>query len=523
MTTLLHYPPAAVTSWRDRALPEAGRPAGYGALIDHFDLQVPLPPRLTFIAERHEPEADVSWQVLPRRLKPDDTVEAHLEFALKHEGVFLSILSVLFDVIQPDAVAAFVRESPKGKYTRRTWFLYEWLTGRELDIPDVDGRPAAVDVVDAAQQVALADGALSRRHRVRDNLPGIPAFCPMVRWTDELRSAASANLDLTAREVAGRTHPDVIARAAAFLLLDDSRSSFEIEGERPSRDRAHRWGRAIGEAGSRTITVDELIRLQRIVVGDDRFVETGLRKEGGFIGQRDRRTQNPLPEHISARPDDLESLIQGMLMYDERATFGRVDPVIASAVLAFGFVYVHPFQDGNGRVHRWLIHHVLARAGYNPPELPFPVSAAILRNLSAYRNVLQSYSRPLLDFIEWETTESRTVRVMNETADYYRFFDATAHAEFLYRCVEQTVTEDLPDEIAYLERYDRFAERVQRIVDMPSDTIDLLFRFLDQNEGRLSARARAKEFSKLTSDEVAEIEILFRESLTVNLPGRPLA
>lgn len=210
-------------------------------------------------------------------------------------------------------------------------------------------------------------------------------------------------------------------------------------------------------------------------------------------------------------------------MYDERATFGRVDPVIASAVLAFGFVYVHPFQDGNGRVHRWLIHHVLARAGYNPPELPFPVSAAILRNLSAYRNVLQSYSRPLLDFIEWETTESRTVRVMNETADYYRFFDATAHAEFLYRCVEQTVTEDLPDEIAYLERYDRFAERVQRIVDMPSDTIDLLFRFLDQNEGRLLARARAKEFSKLTSDEVAEIEILFRESLTVNLPGRPLA
>ena len=464
------------------------------------------------IAARHEPEADVDWQVLPRRLKPDDTVEAHLEFALKHEGVSLSVLSALFDVVPPDILAAFVRESPTGKYTRRTWFLYEWLTGRKLDLPDVAGRPAAVDVVDTARQVALVGGELSKRHRVRNNLPGTKAFCPMVRWTDELRRATAARLDQKARDVTGRTHPDVIARAAAFLLLDDSRSSFEIEDEKPSHDRAYRWGRAIGEAGSRRLTVDELIRLQRIVIGDDRFVEPGLRKEGGFVGQRDRRTREPLPEHISARHEDLDDLVQGILMYDETATSGEIDPVIAAAALAFGFIYVHPFMDGNGRVHRWLIHHVLARAGYNPPELPFPVSAAILRNLSAYRNVLQSYSRPLLDFIEWDVNENRNVRVRNETADYYRFFDATAHAEFLYRCVEETVLHDLPEEVAYLERYDRFSEQVQQMVDMPSGTIDLLYRFLEQNGGMLSRRAKTKEFSELTPEEVMAIEGAFRES-----------
>lgn len=510
-TPLQNRPTEAVRRWRDRLLPEPGWPAGYGALIDHYRLRVPTPPRLAMVAERHEPEPAAGWLVLPRRSNPDTTVESHLELALKYEGVNLAVLNALFGEASPDMLAAFVRRSPVGKYARRIWFLFEWLTGRELEISDLESRPRAVPAVDSSQQVGLAEGELSRRHRVRDNLPGTPRFCPMVRWTDELREAAARNLDDRAREVVGRTHPDVIARAAAFLLLDDSRSSFEIEGERPSQSRAQRWGRAIAEAGSRDLTVDELVRLQRIVIGDDRFVDIGLRGEGGFVGERDRRTRDPLPEHISARSEDLRDLLEGIIAYEDRAVPASIDPVIAAAVVAFGFVYVHPFQDGNGRVHRWLIHHVLARAGYHPPELPFPISAAILRNVSSYRHVLQSFSRPLLECIDWEVTERKNVRALNETADYYRYFDATAHAEFLYRCVAETVERDLPEEVAYLEGYDRFVERVQQMVDMPTGMLDLLHRFLRRSDGKLSKRARTKEFSRLTPDEIARIEQAYEE------------
>lgn len=498
--------------WKDRALPEPGWPAGYCALLDHYALQVPQPPYLTMVAERHEPSASSDWQVLPRRLKPDGTVEAHLEFALKYEGLNLSVLKALFETsTSSNTLVSLVRESPTGKYTRRLWFLHEWLTGRRLDIPDLGGRPRAVPVVESSFQVALSGGDLSRRHRVRNNLPGTARFCPMVRWTDDLRGLAAEELDKKAREVVGRTHPDVMARAAAFLLLSDSRSSFEIEGETPPTDRARRWAQAIAEAGSRELTVDELVRLQRIVIGDDRFVHIGLRQEGGFVGPRDRRTRDPLPEHISARPQDLRDLVEGILAYADRATGDGIDPVIAAAVVAFGFVYVHPFEDGNGRVHRWLIHHVLAQADYNPPEFPFPVSAAILRHLSRYRRTLESYSRPLLDRAEWEVTERKNVRVLNDTADYYRFFDATAQAEFLYRCVRETVVHDLPEEVAYLEAYDRFVERLQQIVDMPSDTVHLLQRFLRQNDGVLSQRARMGEFGALTAEEVSEIEQIYSE------------
>ena len=130
----------------------------------------------------------------------------------------------------------------------------------------------------------------------------------------------------------------------------------------------------------------------------------------------------------------------------------------------------------------------------------FPVSAAILDRINEYRKVLESYSQRLLPLIKWKPTEDGNVEVLNDTADFYRYFDATPQAEFLYSCVRKTVEEDLPEEADYLRRYDAFRARVEAIVDMPDRTVDLLFRMLRQNKGRLSKRAREKEFAKLTAN-----------------------
>jgi hypothetical protein len=203
-----------------------------------------------------------------------------------------------------------------------------------------------------------------------------------------------------------------------------------------------------------------------------------------------------------------------------------VDAVIAAAILSFGFVNIHPFEDGNGRVHRYLIHHVLARRGFNPPGIHFPVSAAILEKIDQYKDVLESYSRRLLPLVQWEPTLNGNVRVLNDTADFYRFFDATPHAEFLYACVRKTIEEDLPIETRFLESYDRFRSGVEAIVDMPDRMIDNLLGFLRQNSGRLSKRAREIEFARLTAEEVRRIEELyesaFGEAATTQAPGPPI-
>ena len=215
---------------------------------------------------------------------------------------------------------------------------------------------------------------------------------------------------------------------------------------------------------------------------------------------------------ISTRgPEDLSSLIDGMIAFD-RGPAQALDAVIAAAMLAFGFVYVHPFEDGNGRIHRYLIHHVLAERGFNPPGVVFPVSAAILDRIDDYRQVLESYSRRLLPLIEWEPTPEFNVRVLNDTGDFYRYFDATPHAEFLYGCVQKTIEEDLPAETRFLQRYDDFRRQVEAFLDMPERLIDLLFRFLSQNDGHLSQRARAQEFSELTDEEAQRVETIYSQS-----------
>lgn len=491
---------------------------GYAALVDEFDLPVPLPPRLTAIAERHHPNSTAEWQMLTPRHAPDDSFHGQMEFALKWEGVSLSVLAAMFDEVAEREISEIVREKPTGAYSRRLWFLYEWLTERKLDLPDA-GKVKAVPVLDPDLHFGREDAPLSRRHRVRNNLPGTRTFCPLVRRTAALDDYRKMALDQQAREVIGRTHPDIVRRAAAFLLLEDSRASFQIEGERPSLDRARRWGKAIERAGKRRLTVDELLRLQELVIGDDRFVTLGLRTKGGWLGERDRRTGAPIPDHISARPEDLPELLDGLVDYEDRVAEGELDPVVAAAAVSFGFVYIHPFEDGNGRVHRWLIHHVLARAGYNPPGLILPVSAPMLRNLEQYRRVLESYSKRLLPFIEWQATDRGNVAVLNDTAGFYRFFDATPHAEFLYRCVEETVTEDLPAEVEYLEGYDEFSRRVQdEVADMPDRLIELLTRFLGRNEGSLSKRARTKEFAELSAEEVRRVEELYAECFPDDVP-----
>jgi hypothetical protein len=499
-----------VIRFHGRGLPEPAVPSGYAALIERFDLAVPLPPRLTAIAERHHPAPNLSWLLLTPRHRPPDTLEGQLVFALKWEGIDLGVLAALFKAVEPNEIAAIARATPTGAFARRTWFLYEWLTGRGLDVPD-PGKVRVVAVVDPEQQVGLRKGVPSPRHKVIDNLPGTRGFCPMIRWTPDLRAAVAKGLDARAREIIGRTRKDLVTRAAAFLLLSDSKSSFAIEGERPSSARAARWARAIGEAGAHPITIDELERLQRVVIGDARFVKLGLRDEGGFVGTHDRDTQEPIPDHISARPQDLRDLLGGIIAYDGRAVAGGVDPVAAAAAIAFGFVYVHPFVDGNGRLHRWLIHHVLAAAGYSPPGLVFPVSAAILRRIDEYRIVVESYSAAMLPLIEWRATADNNVDVLNETADYYRYFDATAHAEFLYSCVEQTVEQDLPEEVRFLEAFDKFSFAVKEIVEMPDREVERLRGFLAQNGGRLSKRAREQEFRALNDEEVSRVEALYNQ------------
>ena len=54
-----------VNDLRGRALPETGWPAGYGALIERYRLEVPLPPRLAAVSQSHHPKSSEEWSAGP--------------------------------------------------------------------------------------------------------------------------------------------------------------------------------------------------------------------------------------------------------------------------------------------------------------------------------------------------------------------------------------------------------------------------------------------------------------------------
>ena len=96
---------------------------------------------------------------------------------------------------------------------------------------------------------------------MRDNLLGNKDFCPIIRRTKTLTDFGSRALGGEGERDIGHTGANVVSRAASFLLLADNRASFEIEGEKPPRNRLERWGRAVVQAGKNKLTLDEILRL----------------------------------------------------------------------------------------------------------------------------------------------------------------------------------------------------------------------------------------------------------------------
>ena len=507
-----------VTVFHGRSTPEPGFLAGYAFLIDLIGndthLSVPLPDRLAITTEKHQRYSTDQWQVFTVRHKPKDDLLNHLAFALKYEGVDLYILKRLFQFTKEEPVIQMIKNEPTSQYSRRVWFLYEWLMGTTLDVPDLK-TGTYVEIVNPKLQFA-ATSINSTRHRVKNNLPGTPEFCPMIRRTKHIVHSMAKDLSgLIEKGLKGRNR-ELIQRTAAFLLLKDSKASFAIEGEYPPSLRARNWGKAIGQAGKMQLTMEELERLQDIVIGPKKLKNMGLRVQEGFIGEHDRETFAPIPDHISAKVEDLPALMNGLLETNSLLQGSGYDPVLTATTVAFGFVFIHPFSDGNGRIHRYIIHHILSRMGYTKRGMIFPVSAAILERIDEYQTVLESYSSQRLDLIKWESTSDHNVKIINDTIDLYRYYDLTKQTEFLFDCVEETIMQIIPEELEYLEKYDRMTNYLNERFSLPNTKVDLLIKLLYQNSGKLSRNKRQKEFDDFTDEEVLWIEENFQTFFGLN-------
>jgi hypothetical protein len=498
-------------------VPAGGRPVGYTALVEALDVNRPVAsPAMTFDTQTRQTECD-GWRVVQGRQAPEDTLSGHLAFALKHESLNLAALKAVFQAVGPAPIEDFVREAPNGIVNRRTWFLYEWLLGERLGLPDLSSGNY-VDVLDA-EKYHVADGAMSKRHRVRDNMGGSPAFCPLVRRTEGTDSMRFTGLEGSLADILANTPQTLFRRASGALLFGETKATFDLENARPTKNKLERWARVTAAAGQRPVTEQELTDLQRQVL-DDGFSELGYRTRQNFIGSFDR-SMMASPNLVTPRPEDVRPLMDGVLSWMREAR--HLDPISAAAAATFAFVYIHPLMDGNGRLHRYLAHHVLSERGMGPKGVILPISMSMAEKTDEYRKVLSHFDRWAMPHTKWSHNEHGGVQVHNDVSDLYRFTDMTVETEYLYDCVSRAVYHFFPREIAHLKRVDRAMDGISRIVDMSDDRMRdfLMFCIQEQEAGRTPRlpKKRAKaQFADVAPEDIEKMNELVGRIFGDELP-----
>lgn len=490
-------------------------------LMAHHGLVLVMPlPVLSRIGGRRSTQVvdGITTETFVESMRPSASLRGHLTFHLKHEVPHLELLTRLFAVVDPQELTDWIHDEPSGQYAKRAGFLFEWLTGRVLALRS---EPAGgyVDVIDAQKLVAASpDRAVpNRRWRVRDNLPGTPAFCPMVRQSPEAQQAMALDVPGLLQQLASEFGEDVLMRSAVWMTLRESKSSFAIEGEADQSDRIARFADVLARRtgqGDGPLDQTMLAQLQSEILGKRTSLQQfGVRQSPVFVGEVIRFQE--VVHYVAPPPQDMHAMLQGLATFLERTQGQSV--VMRSAVAAFGFVYIHPLADGNGRVHRFLINDILRRDGAVQDPMILPISSLITSDQAerrAYDRILDEISRPLMSALagqyefapihqSWpDGIRSNFVCHGDDVArPAWRHLDLTRHVIYLSDVLERTIREDMREESRYMRSHAQARAAIKDVVEMPDAQIDRVIRSAQANRGQLS-HVLSKEIPLLSEQGV---------------------
>ena len=492
---------------------------GYGWLIDRFSLAVTQPLRVeTVIGPTRSSVSDgfTERRTVPEALRPDATLAGHLTFALKHEGVHLELLSRLSAVAPVGDLQEWVRAEPTGQYARRSGYFYEWFTGRQLDVPDLT-QGNYVDALDSERELVRPNSTNNTRWRVRDNLLGVRDFCPQVQRTPDLERALILDVRERIARLESKFSAELVLRSAVWLTIKESRASFAIEHEENKLDRIQRFAavmeQRIGQSLD-TLDVPVLESLQTEILGPN-ALHYGVRRSPVFVGESDRFGQEVV-HYIAPHWDDAQPMLRGLREVLSRTA--GLSSVARAGIISFGFVYLHPMVDGNGRISRFLINDVLRRDGAVPTPYIIPVSTSLqradLRPLN-YDGALEIFSRPFMQQYRsaWSFGESQrgedgvtyTLKFDRyEDANHaWRYPDLTRQVAFLSSALEESLEREMHAEALYLQQHGRVRARLKTIIEGPDSTLDGIIRSIRQSRGTISGKLRG-EYPILEREEIAQ-------------------
>lgn len=272
----------------------------------------------------------------------------------------------------------------RGQLITRTWewnprqnapAKYRRACRYDAFIPDALQGEGLQIAVDTAGLVAEAEGAIREL-----NARARPALAPLARLllrTESIASSKVEGMQMGARELAraeakmetgartGSTAREIIANIDAMQLAIDEATSvnaFAVEEIRSIH-------RMLMEQAPNAQVAGQIRTVQNWIGGND-YDPCGA----DFVP--------PPPEYVADLLGDLCAAIDDDVL----------PPLVQAALVHAQFETIHPFDDGNGRTGRALIHVVLRRRGVAPAYVP-PISVALA-------SARDRYIRGLTDFRE---------------------------------------------------------------------------------------------------------------------------
>jgi hypothetical protein len=443
-----------------------------------------------------------------------DGLLGHVAFALKHEVPHLGLLTTVFRNIPTAEVGAYIAASPTGAYARRIGYFYELLTGRDLT-PFLQGVTIGGNYAELLdpEKLVTAEPQRDGRWRILNNLPGTRAYAPLIERTEAVERTLHHDwrAEAAAALAVGNGDDALVRRALNYLYMKETRSSFAIERENPSEARTARFVEALKQAGagstSDALRESSLSALQNLIV-DARFAEKGFRGIQNYVAATVR--WKTVVHFVPPPPELLAEFMGGLT--ESVARLGATEPLAQAAVASFGLVFHHPFEDGNGRLHRYLLHDFMTRSQIIPGGLALPVSAAILDDMRGYDDALEAYSNTVGALVTYRMNEKDEMSVTNfDVIDWvWRYPDFTAQVEYLGRVMRRSV-DMVAEEMAYLAQYDTVEKKVRGIIDMPDRRLAELLSQIHTNAGRLSNNKRKQRFPELSDEETAKIESVYAD------------
>lgn len=493
------------------------KPVGYSFLNSHYTLNLPklgseVYQDLNADKGYNQTFGASSRKVLSKFSVISDSPYEQMVAAIKHQGIRLHFFAAIFKSVDVTEFTAFIKHKPNSKYNRVLWFLYEWLTDKTLELPDLKSGNY-INLFEEDFYYTVQNGAKDKRTKVINNAIGTRDFCPTVRKTKQIKNLAKINVYDTAyaevQKLGEFLSADVLSRSINYLYTKETKSSTEIEKEKPDKQKMQRFLNSLKNVGLFALDKFKLIDVQNQIV-EESAKATDYRTCEIYVGSTIQRFgfMDEDVHYIGAKAEHVHSMMDGLFKTHERLMLDNQMPaLIHAAIISFGEVYIHPFDDGNGRIHRYLIHDVMKQ---REPEHKFiiPISAAILKNTVKYDQVLESISKPVMSMLRYDLdSENNNTVVIHNDIDYmYRYPDYTEHVLFVYEMMNAAISNELVEEIGLIIAFDEIKKAINKIADIPNIQLDKIVGIIINGKGMVSKNKQAFVNQYLDKDRLDTVQ-----------------